>query len=891
MSSATINCPEPQNAQPSGPADNYAALLRPFELNFKATGYHFQVGETQATQGWIIHLSAVLSQTVPLIEAIIPYLIDKDLAFKIPLGHAIAEDILNGTLGITEIGKIVTIYPEPALQTIQVAKDLLSLTKSFKGPAVPTDSLLGGIVYTRYGSFRPIMKLGPDGIRRKYFYDKAGLLTEDCQTIPFRLPAGTTWPFDEISRVNIAEPPKPPGHLFKITGILKQDPRGNVYKALYLKNLLNVKKCVIKQGISNMASDPEGRDIQDRLRWQSELHQRLCNRISLPKPYHLHSAQGAIMFIMEYIPGCSLFEKLLAINPSSGTWTELSGTQRAKILKYAIQIAKSINILRESGYIHRDINPVNFLVDKKDRIVLIDLELAYSIRDDRPSPPFRQGTPGFMSPQQARFSQPTLYDDIYSLGATLLFMFTGLLPVQCDTKSANQLAASLYALIGNQSLAAIISDCFTTEGQDRPAINTIIQTLETCYRETQTARRPGIRAAGGKLSVSELDEVIASAIQGLTQQPIPILHNLWLSKQLTAENLPAPQIKRYAANPGTAEGVSGVVYALARISKAGTCIDSCRDQYAEGWRFLLEACSDDCRPLPGGLYNGKAGIAMSLAEGISSGLVSGTAALTNLTGKLLDSKPEGFSLATGVAGQGVSILSCTRLLKTDAFDHLLEKRVDDLLGEQRKDGSWFAVPDATRSHGEWMDAAFDQTGPGLFLTKYLAFRPNPRVEKALTHAISRKVRNKSFLKHFYHTLASKAGYNIGDGGKGFLLLLIKAYELFNDKVYKEIATAALATLPRFLLHPNFTTQNGLAAMGELYLEAFRVFKTAEWKTRADWIANVFCHTIIRNPDGSGYWVLEQNNPPTADLLTSITGIIHFLSRCAHPAEPGYRIID
>jgi len=83
----------------------------------------------------------------------------------------------------------------------------------------------------------------------------------------------------------------------------------------------------------------------------------------------------------------------------------------------------------------------------------------------------------------------------------------------------------------------------------------------------------------------------------------------------------------------------------------------------------------------------------------------------------------------------------------------------------------------------------------------------------------------------------------------------------------------------------------MAALGELYLEAGRVFKSEEWYTRANLIANVFIHTFLKNQEGSGYWNMEERNAPTADFMVGNSGIIHFLARCIYPDKIGYRLLE
>jgi len=82
----------------------------------------------------------------------------------------------------------------------------------------------------------------------------------------------------------------------------------------------------------------------------------------------------------------------------------------------------------------------------------------------------------------------------------------------------------------------------------------------------------------------------------------------------------------------------------------------------------------------------------------------------------------------------------------------------------------------------------------------------------------------------------------------------------------------------------------LAAIGELYLEAWRVFKDQEWKSRAEWIAALLANCVYRIRPDSGLWVMEQNNPPTAGFLTGNSGVIHFLARFWKPDKIKYRLL-
>ncbi len=126
---------------------------------------------------------------------------------------------------------------------------------------------------------------------------------------------------------------------------------------------------------------------------------------------------------------------------------------------------------------------------------------------------------------------------------------------------------------------------------------------------------------------------------------------------------------------------------------------------------------------------------------------------------------------------------------------------------------------------------------------------------------------------------------------GIILTYIKAYEVLQEDIYRQIAEKALRNYPAYIISNTFTQDVGLTNLGEVYLEAWRVFKSEEWMERARWIANIFVHTAFRNGKGGCYWQLDQVNPPTADLITGTCGIIHFLMSIEHPDQLSYRIIS
>lgn len=128
--------------------------------------------------------------------------------------------------------------------------------------------------------------------------------------------------------------------------------------------------------------------------------------------------EGTPFFVMEHIDG----------EPVSKT----SARSPREAARIAWMIADAMCHAHRNGIFHRDITPSNVLIDRNRRAFLTDFGLAKqaqaSSEQTVPGTPF--GSPGFMSPEQARGDLTTMiqYTDVYGVGATLYYLLTGTAP-------------------------------------------------------------------------------------------------------------------------------------------------------------------------------------------------------------------------------------------------------------------------------------------------------------------------------------------------------------------------------------------------------------------------------------------------------------------------------
>jgi serine/threonine protein kinase len=170
------------------------------------------------------------------------------------------------------------------------------------------------------------------------------------------------------------------------------------------------------------------RDEQFRQRFVNEA--RIQGSLRHPNIVGLHSffeQDGIYYMVLEFAPGRTLKDLIAAEGPLS----------EARARKILAQILDALAYAHDRDVIHRDIKPSNIMIDKDDRVKVMDFGIARIMSDGHLTKTgFKLGTLYYMSPEQILTPREVDHrTDIFSAGIVLYEMLTGRLPYNTDTDS------------------------------------------------------------------------------------------------------------------------------------------------------------------------------------------------------------------------------------------------------------------------------------------------------------------------------------------------------------------------------------------------------------------------------------------------------------------------
>ncbi|HEY3286125.1 MAG TPA: serine/threonine-protein kinase [Gemmatimonadaceae bacterium] len=214
---------------------------------------------------------------------------------------------------------------------------------------------------------------------------------------------------------------------------------------------------------------PPERALDATLRGRFLREARLAAKLSHPNIIPIHAVDEVgdfVYYVMTYVDGESLAQRVRSRGP-------LPATEGSRVLREA---AWALASAHAQGVVHRDVKPDNILIESAtQRVLVADFGIAAAMGDDDGDG--ISGTPEFMSPEQALGNELDARSDLYSLGATAFFAFSGRLPFEGATPTevlAKQVTepAPPLASLGlpvPRKVASLVDRCLAKDPAHRPA--------------------------------------------------------------------------------------------------------------------------------------------------------------------------------------------------------------------------------------------------------------------------------------------------------------------------------------------------------------------------------------------------------------------------------------
>lgn len=237
---------------------------------------------------------------------------------------------------------------------------------------------------------------------------------------------------------------------------------------------------------------------------------KLACQLNHPNIAHIYDAgdvDGTPFIAMELVEGRTL--RALVGRPLEGE----------ALLDLARQAALALSHAHQKGIVHRDIKPENLLLTDEGQLKILDFGIARRGAEDLPSggtshhmtlvertaPGYSQGTPAYMSPEQANGQALTGQSDQFSLGVVLYELATAVHPFL-----RSSLVDTLYAVAREEPRPL---------SELRPDLpRTAQDAIHRLMAKAPKDRFPNLQALAAGLS-----ENVATAMVSHLSRPVPTL--------------------------------------------------------------------------------------------------------------------------------------------------------------------------------------------------------------------------------------------------------------------------------------------------------------------------------------------------------------------------------
>ncbi|MEV4430972.1 class IV lanthionine synthetase LanL [Streptomyces sp. NPDC049602] len=860
-------------------------------------------------QGWKLHVPATPLSAPLVLARSAEVLVAHRAAFKFAASPADVAALVSGRFARGGGGKFLTVYPADDAQFRRLAEELHRATEGLPGPAVLSDRRYrpDSQVFYRYGVFKGVRELTPDGAFAARLTDPEGRPVADERNAWFSPPAWAGDPFPDRpaapARSTATAKPVLLGDRFLVRGAIQHSNKGGVFRAEDTRTGAQV---VVKQARPHVGAGLEGLDVRDLLRREAALLERFghARPDRVPGLVEVFEQQGSVFLATESVAGATLRRTVAERLVGDGGGSPDDRTADALVG----QLVELVAAAHELGFTLHDFNPNNVMVTPDGRLVLIDLEMAA-----------REGerwvlgaTPGYTAPELRAAEQvaPALPPsvDLYALGATVLHALSGADPVFAEdlprdtARPDERRLADLVDLLARdhapvRRFAPLILGLTRDAPEDRWTLDRAREFL-VGGRGEPTARpdaapsageHPDATATRARLLHDGLSHLLA------TMRPHDP-ERLWVSDSFGETCDPV------AVQHGSAGGVAVLARALGhwdaglRLPRTGSVPPVTREALAEGLRTAAHWTAARQVTLPSdppGLHFGRSGTAWALldaARALDDTTLEDRAVTLALGLPVRAPNPD---VCHGVAGSGLTQLHFWRTTGDPRFLDRAAEVADGLLDTARRtpEGVFWPVPEDFGSAlaGAWhYGFAHGVAGVGTFLLLAAEATGDGRFLDAATEAGATLVAAARSgpagalwpvdrARHLSDSPDLARHWCSGSSGVGTFLVRLWASTGASDKQVRDLVDGAARAVRAGRVTDSPATCHGLAGNAEFLLDAAALTGEEEYRAAAELLVeHLAAQAVLR--DGRLLVPDENRRTVLAEYATGLAGSLSLLLR-------------
>ncbi|MEA2424654.1 MAG: hypothetical protein QOH13_1064, partial [Thermoleophilaceae bacterium] len=366
-------------------------------------------------QGWKLHVASYASTAAETLARVLPPIVAAGAAFKVLGSLYWLRGINRGAAGLSQVGKFITVYPVSDDLAVSLALELAQATEGLRGPRIPSDRPLTthSVVHYRYGAFGGGLMQTRLGEVTFSLVDPKGRLVPDCRGVVPRNPPWVSDPFAARGLGAASPLTTPLADRYRPVALLAQSP-GVVVQLAF--DVTQPRPCIVKRtrlrGARGRAPAPDDPGL--RLRREAEILADLSEHGCTPRFYDLVDDGEEIAMVTEDLGGETL-ERYMGEHTRRGA---LPPGER--IVELGVGLADALAALHERGLVHGDLKSANVVILPDGSARLIDLDLAQRLGSGERPP--GAGTRGYTSPNCREGGPVAVTDDVFALGAVLLFL-------------------------------------------------------------------------------------------------------------------------------------------------------------------------------------------------------------------------------------------------------------------------------------------------------------------------------------------------------------------------------------------------------------------------------------------------------------------------------------